>query len=1197
MLPVKSKLILLRALYLVVFLCAGGRAGANGPAFLVSVSNTTSRLSEMLEVTTAPFGTNVIAATNAGVVSTPAAPWSAMAFSPGGTLYGVTPGGDLAAIDPVTAVSSVFADLHLTAGGSGIGNLLDGEGLALSSNGTAYVSDGLNLFTADLASGLCSNIGTFSQAGSSGFPFVFALAKAPNGTMFGLFLGLCTVNLTNAQVTGIGAEFPFGGGNYPVLARSAAFGSDGNLYMVGWDNTSTNHPKLYQVNTNNGTPTALGSLPFGAYGLAALIPATPGAPAIVSPPVSQTVMAGGSVTFSESGRGTPAPETQWYFGGAEYPGATNSTLTIANVSMTNAGTYFVVLTNANGSATSEVATLTVTAPILASTGATGNFTNSILGLTTNPPMETVLLKSNLYFSSLCFGPQGELFAMGKYFSVSGGPVSPAMSPTLVMSVDALYLINTQNWTTNLIGNLQPNLGQQVSMAFSPSGVMYAASGGNLYTVNTNTAQASKVGAFPGAAAIGGIAFAPTGTLYGGQTNLYTINPANASVTKIGALNGLSASILADMKYGADGFLYFFDGSSDGNLFRLNPATAQVSVVANYPSTLSGLAFVPIPTVITAEPTNQIVVNGTEVSFSVSATGTAPLGYQWFFDNAAIRGGTNSVLAITNALAKNNGTYYVVVSNSLGPVTSSVATLTTFTPPSITQPPKAQVITPGQTIALSVTATGTALEYQWQLDGTNLPGQTATGLTIRNAATNNAGTYTVLVSSPFAATPASALADVGVIPLTPTISSPANNSVTGGGNLTATGREPANGGAASIMYQLNGGAAQAAAVFSNGLAWSAAVTLVPGTNVLWVWATNSSGASGIAKAICVLNPFIPVAGSYYGLFSDHASPAFTNAGFINLTLENNRTFSGALQLDGVKTSFSGKFDTNGATPLLASNAPGRVYDLALQLDLSGVNPLTGSVSNTAQSWTASLSAVRAAFSGSLPATNYEGNYLLAINGASDPAAAPAGYSFAQASISANGNVTLNGTMADGATFTAPSGTAISQDGDWPLYGSLFSGRGSVLAWVRFPGHSAPSQMTSGRASWFETAGSGSHYYTNGFSLLTNQLSLLVNYYQAPPRGVAVLPDVNYTVQVFGGNLGSGFSENITINTNNVVVVPGLNPNKLSLTNNAGAGTFAGSFVSPVTGSNTALKGVLLPATNAGFGYFLGTNQGGGILIQP
>ncbi len=339
----------------------------------------------------------------------------------------------------------------------------------------------------------------------------------------------------------------------------------------------------------------------------------------------------------------------------------------------------------------------------------------------------------------------------------------------------------------------------------------------------------------------------------------------------------------------------------------------------------------------------------------------------------------------------------------------------------------------------------------------------------------------------------------------------------------------------------------------------------------------------------------MAGNYYGLFADAGSPAFTNTGYINLTLEATRSFSGAILLDGAKTSFSGQFNTNGAAALLASNAPGRVYELTLQLDLSGVNPLTGSVANTAQAWTASLSAVRAAFSGSLPATNYEGNYLLAINGSTNPAAAPPGYSYAQATISPAGGVTLSGTMADGSTFTA-NGAAISQDGDWPLYGSLFSGKGSVLAWVKFPGHSAPSQTTSGQAFWFETPETGSHYYTNGFSLLTNQLSLLVDHYAAPPRGVAVLPDVNYTIQIFGGNLGSTLGGNVTISSNNAVVVAGLNTNNLSLTLNAGAGTFSGSFVSPVTGGKTTLNGVLLPANDAGFGYFLGTNQGGGILLQ-
>ena len=1169
----KGKFILLRALGIGALASAGNHAVAAGPAFLVSISNATPRLSEMMEITAAPFASNVITVTNAGIVSTNAASWSAMTFSSGGTLYGLTLGGGLGAINPATAAFSVFTNLHAP----GVEGLISGTGLALGANGTAYVSDGGNLFTANLASGLCSNVGVFSQAGSEAPPVVFALAEAPNGTTFGLFLSLYTVNLTNAQVTQIGATYPFGGGSLPIHALGAAFGSDGNLYMVGWNSAPTNHPKLYQVNTNDGTVTALGSLPFGAHGLVAISTVNSGAPAVVIPPFSQTVMAGATVTFSVTDGGTPAPEIQWYFQNAAEPNATNSTLTITNVSPTNAGPYFVVLTNTSGTATSEVVTLTVTPPILASTGATGDFTNSILGLTTNPPTETVLLHSNIFFSDLSFGPEGELFAMG------GG---------------ALYSINTQTWTADFIGDVQTNgvPNTPVGMAFSPSGVLYASFGGSLYTVDRTNAQPSNVGAFPGGASMGGIAFAPDGTLYGGLTNLYAINPTNASVNKIGALNGVSVSILADMKYGADGFLYFCDGGSDGNLYRLNPASAEVSVAANYPATLAGLAFVPIPTVIVAEPVNQAVVTGTAPNFSVTVTGTAPLDYQWFFDKSAIHGGTNSALSIPDALAKSSGTYYVVVSNSLGSVTSSMVTLTTYTPPTITKPPKPQVITPGQTIALSAAATGTALAYQWQLDGTNLLGKTAASLSIRDAGTNDAGVYTILVSSPFVAMPASASASVAVIPITPVISSPANNAAIGNGNLTVTGRERANGGAASIMYQLNGGAAQFADISSNGLAWSATVPLAPGTNAFSVWATNASGVSGTVKAHYIFNPFLGVAGSYAGLFSDDGSPAFTNAGFFNLTLKSDRVFTGDILPEGAKTSFTGQFDTNGAAAVVAGDAPHSVFDLALQLDLSGVKPLTGSVSNAAQGWTASLSAVRAAFGATSPATNFEGNYLLAIEGPDTPPAAPPGYSYALARISSVGGVTLSGTMADGAVFT-DTGTAISQSGDWPLYGSLFSGKGLLQAWVKFPPHSALSQAAPGQALWFRAAGTGSHYYTNGFSLLTNQLSLLVNRYVAPAKGVAVLPGDNYTVQIFGGNLAASLSENITISANNVVVIAGPNTNNLSLTINAAAGTFSGSFVSPATGAMTALKGVLLPKSNMGSGYFLGTNQGGGIIIQP
>jgi hypothetical protein len=259
-------------------------------------------------------------------------------------------------------------------------------------------------------------------------------------------------------------------------------------------------------------------------------------------------------------------------------------------------------------------------------------------------------------------------------------------------------------------------------------------------------------------------------------------------------------------------------------------------------------------------------------------------------------------------------------------------------------------------------------------------------------------------------------------------------------------------------------------------------------------------------------------------------------------------------------------------------------------------MSGVLSNIAQGWTASLSAIHAGFGGTLRATNYEGSYLLAIITNNANVLAPPGCSFALASINANGNVTLSATLADGSVFTS-TGTAISQSGEWPLYGSLFSGKGSVLAWVKFSPRGAANQMTSGQAMWFETAASGSHYYTNGFSFPTNDLNLMVDRYIPPAKGVAVLPSVNYTVLLYGGDLIPTLSATITISSNNAVVVTGPNTNQLSLTINASAGTFTGSIVSSATSAQTALKGVLLPGANSGFGYFLGLNQTGGILIQP
>ncbi|TAL07251.1 MAG: DUF1565 domain-containing protein [Verrucomicrobia bacterium] len=91
------------------------------------------------------------------------------------------------------------------------------------------------------------------------------------------------------------------------------------------------------------------------------------------------------------------------------------------------------------------------------------------------------------------------------------------------------------------------------------------------------------------------------------------------------------------------------------------------------STNAGIVTAPA---ITSQPQDQSAAVGQGALFSVTATGTAPLSYQWFFNtNSPIANATNATHAISNVSSNDAGGYSVRVSNSAGAVTSIVATLT------------------------------------------------------------------------------------------------------------------------------------------------------------------------------------------------------------------------------------------------------------------------------------------------------------------------------------------------------------------------------------------------------------------------------------------------------------------------------------------------------------------------------------------
>ena len=137
--------------------------------------------------------------------------------------------------------------------------------------------------------------------------------------------------------------------------------------------------------------------------------------------------------------------------------------------------------------------------------------------------------------------------------------------------------------------------------------------------------------------------------------------------------------------------------------------------------------------ITTQPASQTVTAGQTATFTVVASGTPPLSYQWQKNSADISGATSpSYTTPPTTPADNNSTFDVVVTNAAGSVTSNTAALTVnpaSVAPSITTQPASQTVTAGQTATFTVVASGTApLSYQWQKNSANISGATSSGYT-------------------------------------------------------------------------------------------------------------------------------------------------------------------------------------------------------------------------------------------------------------------------------------------------------------------------------------------------------------------------------------------------------------------------------------------------------------------------------------
>jgi len=176
-------------------------------------------------------------------------------------------------------------------------------------------------------------------------------------------------------------------------------------------------------------------------------------------------------------------------------------------------------------------------------------------------------------------------------------------------------------------------------------------------------------------------------------------------------------------------------------------TVVVSNAVNSITSQGATLTVLVPPSISDQPDSQTIVAGDPVQFTVVAGGTAPLRYQWYFNNSVLEDQTAPQLTLNNVQPANAGDYRVVITNSAGAITSAVATLTVLVPPTITSDPSDVTVLDGEPATFQVSATGTApLSYQWRKDGINIPGANGSSYTIAMAHPSDEGFYSCFVTN-------------------------------------------------------------------------------------------------------------------------------------------------------------------------------------------------------------------------------------------------------------------------------------------------------------------------------------------------------------------------------------------------------------------------------------------------------------------
>jgi hypothetical protein len=421
------------------------------------------------------------------------------------------------------------------------------------------------------------------------------------------------------------------------------------------------------------------------------------APAITTQPQDLTVTAGQSATFTAAASGTGPLAWQWRKNGVALDKQTSATLTVTAALADSGASFDVLVSNGAGTATSRAAHLTVnSAPVAPS-------------ITTQPVSVSVTAGQSVSFSVAAGGSAPLRYQWRKnavdFAGATGASWTFAASAEDNGTKIDVVVSNTAGSVTSDPADLS------VTPAIKAPAI---------------TAQPQSLTVSEGAAASFTVVASGTAPLtYQWQRAGKNVSGGTSDTYAIGA------AALTDT----------------GASFTVTVSNAAGSVTSA-PATLTVNAVIVAPS-ITTQPKAVTVTAGQSASFSVAASGTGPLKYQWRKNGTAIAGATAATESFVTVEADSGATIDVIVSNAAGSVTSQAVVLTVSSavvPPSISTQPASQSVAVGQSATFSVVAAGTALSYQWRRGGTAIASATQASYTLTVAAGDAGASFDVVVSN-------------------------------------------------------------------------------------------------------------------------------------------------------------------------------------------------------------------------------------------------------------------------------------------------------------------------------------------------------------------------------------------------------------------------------------------------------------------